>query len=238
MSMRSFTPPGLQTGRSSVAAFLAISFLTSFAALAEERTLIRVEEDWMVLIEETDDDAASPQVNNVIAFASSQSGLYGMIELNHSTYPSFHAGGIQVQARNDENVIASQTYRDGIALDRDFDRLEYTVSLFHSGEHTWVGIKNIRSKTWGDSGSTETRAQIASYRKSLSNYTPDHSASASSVNVGAQRVATMCMPRVRYYYSNGDVETEEKTRFAERYRTSESVIDIDDFSSDGSAAIQ
>lgn len=216
-----------------VAASAVIALLPFVSATAEdnERKLIRVEEDWMVLIEETDRNATSPQINNVISFSSSQTSLYGMVELNHGTSPSFRSGGIQVQARNDEDVIAQSSWREGYTLNEDFDRLEYTVTLFHHCERTYVGIKNVRSKTFGDSGGNEIRAQIASWEKPLTDYRPDHSASASSVNVGAQRVATMCMPRVRYYYSNGDIETDETVRYAERYRTSQTTVNLEEFSS-------
>lgn len=219
--------------RAVLTASLVLVFTMSNSVNAEDtvRKLVRVEEDWMVLIQETDRDATSPQVNNVISFGSSQSSLYGMIELNHGTSPSFRSGGIQVQARNDETVINQTSWREGYTLNEDYDRLEYTVTLFHQNSSTYVGVKNIRSKTFGDSGSTEIRAQVTSWEKSLTDYRPDVSASASSVNVGAQRVATMCMPRVRYYYSNGDVETDETLRFAERYRTSESPVNLEEFSS-------
>lgn len=185
---------------------------------AQERRLIRVEEDWMALISETDAGTSSPQILNVISPRQSLSGNYGMVEINHSTWPTFRDGGIQLQSRRGDSLLAVSEQEFGETLRHDFDRLQYTVSLRSHFDRLVMQVSNVRSKTWGSQTLPDLWLALGSESQSLENYSPDFSASSSSVIVGAHRVATLCITEVRYIYSNGDVGTDTTTRFAQRFR--------------------
>ncbi len=199
---------------------------------AQERRLVRVEEDWMALITETDWESSSPQIINAMSPSGSLSGGYGMIEMNHTTAPSFQPGGIQLQARRDDVLTAHSTYGSGVSLGCDYDRLEYTVSLSVGGDGLVLGLSNVRSKTWGSLNLEGMQLAIPQSGNSLEQYSPEVSAASAGVNVGAQRVAVLCQKETRYIYSDGDVVVDPTLRLAERYRDATEPIVLTDYASE------
>ena len=199
---------------------------------AQERRLVRVEEDWMALIKETDWESSSPQIINAISPVGSLNGSYGMIELNHTTAPGFQAGGIQLQARRDDVLTDFAAYGSGISLGYDYDRLEYTVSLSVGEGGLTLGLSNVRSKTWGSLNLEGMQLAIPQSGNSLEQYSPEVSAASAGVNVGAQRVAVLCQKQTRYIYSDGDVVVDPTLRLAERYRDATEPIVLTEYSSE------
>jgi hypothetical protein len=52
-----------------------------------------------------------------------------MIEFNHSTFPYFSEGGLQLQGRRGDLLISSKSFATGQTLRHDYDRLKYTIGL-------------------------------------------------------------------------------------------------------------
>ena len=123
---------------------------------AEDRgpTITAVEEDWVVYIRNPDPAVTAPQIVNVISPVADMNSVFGIIELNHASQPSFHAGGGQVQAwNNDQSIDVKWTADDG-ALWRSYDKLEYTVRMEIKDGKVYFTLKNGRSKTWGKFATT------------------------------------------------------------------------------------
>lgn len=214
----------------SAAVLVALTFACCDGVIAADPELVRVEEDWLALIIETDEGNTTPQLMNVISPDQSLSGTYGLIELNHSTYPTFSRGGLQIQTRRGDTLLSANDYADGVSLRHDYDRLEYTVYLSVEQNEMYVGVSNVRSKTWGSLNLPQMRVQMNRLNRSLADYSPDYSAANTSVLVGAPRLATFCQVRTRYIYSNGDIVTDTTMRYPERFRDQSSYYSLDDFS--------
>ena len=58
---------------------------------------IRIEEDWEVEIGTPEPAGNAPQIINVFSPRQSLSGAYAVFEVNHSTQPTYSAGGMQLQ---------------------------------------------------------------------------------------------------------------------------------------------
>ncbi len=199
---------------------------------AEERQLVKVEEDWEVLITEADEGSSSPQIINVIAPGQSLAGAYAMIEFNHSTFPYFSEGGLQLQGRRGDLLISSKSFATGQTLRHDYDRLKYTIGLRQYDDNMLVIVKNVASKSWG--GSLKNNVMLLAFPRehfSLTDYSPDFSATASSVHVGAHRVASMYMTKSRKFYSDDTVEEDETVRYSKRYLEIDGAIILDYYSS-------
>ena len=84
---------------------------TSTAAIAEgpAPTILRVEEDWVLLIGTPDQNSVSPQVTCVFAPTGNLSSLAGVFELNHQSQPSFAAGGLHIQVWQGEVPLATSS---------------------------------------------------------------------------------------------------------------------------------
>jgi hypothetical protein len=72
----------------------AVSFTAAVAQ--EQATVIRVEEDWQLVVREPDAESTAPQVTCVISPCGDLDGLYASIELNHQTQPDFASGGVHL----------------------------------------------------------------------------------------------------------------------------------------------
>ena len=203
----------------------------------EERTLIKVEEDWEALITEADEDSCSPQIINVISPVQTLSGLYGMVELNHNSFPTFNEGGIQLQGRTGEDLNWARSFAYDRRLRHSYDRLQYTVGLrvlqeeYFDNADLLLIVKKVASKSWGNLNNDVMVLGLRMEDATLDDYSPEFSVASSSVHVGAHRVASMYMKECRRYYSNGDVETDTTVRYAKRYVEVEGAIMLDYYSS-------
>lgn len=200
--------------------------------IAEERQLVKVEEDWEVLITEADDASSSPQIINVIAPGQSLTGPYAMVEVNHSTFPYFSEGGLQLQGRRGDSLISAQSFASGQTLRHDYDRLKYTIGLRQYEDNLLLIVKNVASKSWG--GNLKNDVMLLAFPRenfSLSDYSPEFSVSASSVHVGAHRVASMYMTKSRKFYSDDTVEEDTTIRYSKRYLEIDGAIVLDYYSS-------
>lgn len=210
---------------------LGVVSISMTTLVAQDRQLIKVEEDWEVLITEADEDASSPQIINIISPTQDLTGIYGMIELNHSTFPSFAEGGLQLQARRGEQLTTARDYASGQTLRHNYDRLKYTVALRKFDDIMILAVKNVASKSWGNLKNDVMLLAFPSENFNLNDYSPDFSATASSVHVGAHRVASMYMTKSRKYYSNDDVEEDDTVRYSKRYLEIDGTIVLDYYSS-------
>ena len=62
-----------------------------------DKTINKVEEDWLVDVAVTDERSTAPEIVTVFGPADPYLGLHAVYELNHSTYPEFIKGGMQLQ---------------------------------------------------------------------------------------------------------------------------------------------
>ena len=74
-------------------------FLTETLAIAQDdaATVMRVEEDWEILIGTPDADNDGPQIMNVISPTGDITAQHAVLEINHQTFPDFYGGGMQLQ---------------------------------------------------------------------------------------------------------------------------------------------
>ncbi len=72
-------------------------------------TVMRVEEDWALVVAEPDIDNNSPQVTCVISPLSMASG-YAAFDINYRTQPNYAAGGLQLHIWNPVDPIVTKNF--------------------------------------------------------------------------------------------------------------------------------
>ena len=192
-------------------------------------TITAVEEDWVVYIRNPDPAVTAPQIVNVISPVADMNSVFGIIELNHASQPSFHAGGGQVQAwNNDQSIDVKWTADDG-ALWRSYDKLEYTVRMEIKDGKVYFTLKNGRSKTWGKFATTGVTASVASTIQSLEEYSPAESVKNTSINVGAHRIELMYQRACRKYSGSTEVSADSTARLLHRFASVVQFVSLDEY---------
>jgi hypothetical protein len=179
-------------------------------------TLIRVEEDWSLTVNQPNADVASPQVSTQMARAP-WAYRFCNFHLNSVDVPSFVVGGLQVQAWKDTTNLAVFTNPNSAIMATDNETVTWTQYLRVSDGQVYFGIGTVQqgvpgasSQTWGDFSGMEIN--VPGSHTDLSYYDPSYSQQNSGVTFGANRVSSMVLVQVRYYYDDGSFQTDSTPR--------------------------
>jgi len=196
---------------------------------SEDPYIVRIEEDWVALIRTPDTATSAPQILNVISPQESMNGAFGMVELNHASFPGFQEGGLQVQGWLGETMAGVAYSSESRKLHHSYDRLEYTVAMTRSEQSLTFELLNGRSRTWGKFATGGIQTQIAVSDASLENYNPAFSVANTNVNVGAHRVDVLYQRETRYFLSDGTTITDNTMRVIHRYNELVQYVSIEDY---------
>jgi hypothetical protein len=198
----------------------AVVFLTSFVlalvvgmtagAHADSPPVVRVEEDWELVVAEPAADADAPQVVCVISPYTGTSSVHATLELNHSTIPSFTPGGLQLQAWDNETFLTRNSAEQG-EMSTDGETVTWTTKMeLRSGRlHFEV---NGASTTWGAFGAAgDLKLSLRSLLPDLAHYSPETSVDQSGVGFGGNRVTSLTLKEVRYYDDAGNLLSTDAT---------------------------
>jgi hypothetical protein len=179
-------------------------------------TLIRVEEDWSLAINQPDSNLAAPQVSTQMARAPGTSRFCNL-HLNSTDLPTFAVGGLQIQAWQDSTNLAVYTSPNSSIMATDSELVTWTQYMRVDSGTLYFGIGTAQpntpgasSTTWGDFSGMEI--PVAGAWPDLSSYDPSYSQQNSGVTFGANRVESMVLVQVRYYYDDGSVQTDSTPR--------------------------
>ena len=198
--------PRAQTTRlaATFGCLLAISTAPGFGA--ESITVVRVEEDWELVVASSDPNSAAPQVSCTISPLPHLDSLHAAFELNHQSQPEFTAGGLQLQIWNDEQPLSSRKFPVAGVLSADNETVCWTQSLTLGDGTLTFEITNGTSATWGNfGGQGYLRASLTTDLESLNGYDPEISVQNSGIAYAGNRVTSLILKRVRATLSTGEV---------------------------------
>jgi hypothetical protein len=134
--------------------------------------------------------------------------------MNHSTYPDFVKGGMQLQSWWGGWFLAARRHSNGAELLTTVERIQYTCVTRISSSRIFMEINNGDSVTYGHfGGDGSLRVRLWSGRSDLNNYNPNHSINHSRVTFGANRVNRFLRTEIRFYATDGTVITDETDRY-------------------------
>jgi hypothetical protein len=163
--------------------------------------VVRVEEDWMLVLNEPDGNVDSPQFHTVMSPFGDAGSFYAQVLWNYRETPDFVAGGVQLQSYEGESLIRRRSMEYG-QLSSTAETITWTQSLTTDGVALSFEVTNGQSTTWGTFG-TNMRISSDANLPDLNGYSPDVSARQSSVTYGGNRVNVMSISQVRYYGASG-----------------------------------
>ena len=195
---------------------LAVALLLSLPAAVfgqDGSAIVRIEEDWELVVGEPEPNLVAPQVTCVMAPTQTLDGLYLLFDVNHQNHPDFVAGGVQLQVWNGDSTLLERKYPNTLAMAQPGETVVWTQAMAISGGSLSVEITNGRSATWdvfGDEG--YLKAAVATDIANLNGYSPDFSIANSGVGYASNRVTSLVLKRVRYYTDSGALREDAAAR--------------------------
>jgi hypothetical protein len=169
-------------------------------------SVVKVEQDWELVLNIPDPESDAPQVVCVISPVGNVAGLHAAFELNQQSLPSFAAGGLQLQVWEGEEPLEEKNAADGVILDQPEEIISWTQAMELRDGKLRFAVRNGVSITWGAFGKEDSLAVgVPTCLTSLDCYDSAVSVRNSGVAFATNRVRSLTLKRVRLHLANGDV---------------------------------
>jgi hypothetical protein len=167
-------------------------------------TVVRVEEDWCLVLNEPAEAQTAPQFHTVMSPYGHTDIAYAQVSWNYRELPDFTAGGLQLQAWGPDFELGYRDVRED-SLSTNVETITWTQSLETNGLRVRFAIANGTSQTWGPFGGEGTHIDIPAAIPSLHQYSPTVSQESSWITFGSNRVTSLVITQVRRYGANGEL---------------------------------
>lgn len=187
------------------------------AARATDVVYTRIEEDWVMVLNDPEEGRAAPQVVTEMAPAA-DSLYFGNFHINHRELAQYVIGGLQVQLWKGEANKAYQSY--GYAVMASPGEVVTWTQYMQRNEDSHrlkFGIKSGVSTTWGVLDTAGLVVKARHYDEgpddvALEGYSSDYSVQNSGITFGANRVSVLKLVQVRKYRTDGLIDLELNVR--------------------------
>ena len=198
--------------RTALAVGVSLSLLAICPLLfaSEPDDVMRVEEDWEVVLNEPEAALNAPQFHTVCAPFSSLRCFYMQVCWNYRDQTEFAPGGMQLIAWLGDWCVGRRNYRED-ALSTAAETVTWTQAIDTDGSVLTFEIVNGSSQTWGDFGGAETRIAGQVDIANLNGYSTDFSVSNSWISYGANRVNLLWIKEDRRYDAAGNLLSRDQT---------------------------
>ncbi len=173
--------------------------------------IIRVEEDWHLMVTDPDWRVDSPQIVTVFGPDAPETGVHAVFELNHGTQPDFSEGGMQFQVWYGNNLLGYRNQHAPAELNVENEVITYTTAT--ELERNGIVLMEVidgASESWGAFGGTRSlRMRAYTTRTKLNNSNAALSPNHSRVGYGANRVGLFKRTAIRYYSADGLYSTDD-----------------------------
>jgi hypothetical protein len=188
-------------------------FASSAAAEGVTSTILRVEEDWELLIGTPDQNSVSPQVTCVFAPTASSGLLTAVFELNHLSQPTFSAGGLHLQVWRGEYPVASRSSRNHLVMSQNNERVRWTQAMTLTTGQLTFEVFDGTSTTWGAFGNDGSLSiTMPTTLTDLNFYDPQVSVDHSGIGYASHRVQSLSLNRIRWITSEGHLLEDSHVR--------------------------
>ena len=172
-------------------------------------SVIRIEEDWSLVVNQPNSKSASPQISSQMARMPAAERFCNF-HLNSVDLPSFTEGGMQLQVWSGSSNLAVVTSSSVAVMQTPNEHVTWTQYLRQDGGQLKFGISAASSQTWGDFRGMEVA--IPGGFNGLDNYDVNYSVQNSGIMLGSNRVNSLTITAVRTYYSDGSMQTDSTQR--------------------------
>ncbi len=210
--------PSAGHGRRLSAIFIAVAavwgtlgWVTSAVSTTPvEEPIVRVEEDWVLVLNAPDTDLDAPQFHTMMSPFGHVDSYFAQVTWNYQEDPEFVSGGLQLQSWNGDDLVRRRSI-DREQLSTEAEIITWTQTLETDGSVLSFSIVNGQSSTWGEFGRDMTIGQDVSLAN-LNDYNTDVTVENSWITYGANRVTGMAILEVRRYGESGLISVDSQPR--------------------------
>ncbi len=167
-------------------------------------TVIRVEEDWVLVLNQPDGDVVAPQFHTVTSPMGGLDSLFAQVTWNYRELPEFASGGLQLQGWKGEEAAVVRSFGSR-KLSTVAETVTWTQALEIDGSQIAFTIGNGQSVTWGSFGYPAQNMHIQGGTRlaDLNAYDAAISVDNSGITYGSNRVSRLMITEVRRYGPSG-----------------------------------
>jgi hypothetical protein len=209
--MKTFRYKGMHLARLAGVAALTLGLFAANTVRGAD--IVKVEEDWQLVVANPDPATFAPQVTTTMSPTADLNALYSVFDLNLRNLPSYEAGGVQLQIWNQDTSVASKRKGTGTLLQNVNETVTWTQRMSVSDGQFSVRIVHGDSQTWGNFGGGDDDSLGLQYSTTLSNlngYDSSVSVANSGIGYSANRVTSLALVAVRAY-SEDHLEAQDNT---------------------------
>jgi len=185
---------------------LFMLFISVGGRCLAQDVVVRVEEDWKMVLGEPEPQSVAPQVTCVISPFNNVDSWYAAFTLNYRGLPNFSPGGLQLQVWDNEMSLLVKDFPDTSVLSQTGETVTWPQSMELKGGWLTFGIPNGRSATWGNFGDQDVlKAGVNTTLSNLNNYSPTVSVKNSGIGFASNRVKSLVLVQIRLTLSTGDI---------------------------------
>lgn len=192
---------------------LAVGLCLVSQVWSADNRIIRVEEEWELVIGTPDLASNSPQVVCAMTPFAQLDSLYMTFEINHRSDPDYVAGGLNMLVWHGEQHLGTRTSPDTHAMATTGETVRWTQAMDVRYGYLMFEVIHGESITWGGFGAVGClRASVAVSLSDLSGYAPNISVRHSGVTFASSCVSKLTLKCVRYYRADGTVQVDATPR--------------------------
>jgi len=175
--------------------------------------VVRVEEEWELVVATPDQASNSPQVACAMAPFSQLDWLYMTFEINHRSDPDYVAGGLNLMVWHGEQHLLTKTSSDTHAMATTGETVRWTQAMAVQNGQVTFEVIGGSSVTWGSFGEPGClKATIAAPLTNLNYYSPNVSVKHSGITFASSSVSKLTLKSIRYFRSDGTVQVDARPR--------------------------
>jgi hypothetical protein len=184
---------------------LSVLGCASLASAQTLPTIVRVEQDWELVVGTPDPDNDAPQIVCVISPLGDVNSWYAAFELNQRSQPCFSPGGLQLQIWEGELPLSEVNSEGEALLANSAEVVRWTQSMELVDGALVFEITQGTSSTWGSfGGGGSLRLSINTTLENLNAYDPAVSVQNSGVGYATNRVHSLVLKKTRLFTSTGE----------------------------------
>ena len=122
--------------------------------------VMKVEEDWELVVIEPSSESVGPQVSCVISPVNHIDGTYANLELNYGSLPDFTEGGLQLQAWSDEEWLSVRDM-PGLLCRIEGETVTWTTRMWLQGGKVHFKVADGNGTSWGNFGDSVDNIKLS-----------------------------------------------------------------------------